>query len=238
MRRTGILIALVFVMGQPDICAQHTSAFDTVVSPRQNFRLEQTFIPAALIGYGFLGLENPALTFLNKEIREETIEHIDEKASIDDFLQYTPMVSVYGLNWSGVKGRHNFRERTIILGSGMVMMAGVVYGLKHITHQQRPDNTTNDAFPSGHTATAFAGAELLYREYKHRSPWYGVAGYGVAATTGIYRVYNNRHWLTDVVAGAGIGIISVRAAYWLQPWLNRKLRIGGKKMNSGYSFSD
>ena len=30
-------------------------------------------------------------------------------------------------------------------------------------------------------------------------------------------MYNNRHWLTDVIAGAGVGILSAQAAYWLYP---------------------
>ena len=36
-------------------------------------------------------------------------------------------------------------------------------------------------------------------------------------------MYNNRHWLTDVAAGAGIGILSTKIAYWLYPFLNSKL---------------
>ena len=67
--------------------------------------------------------------------------------------------------------------------------------------------------PSGHTATAFAGAELLRLEYKEVSPWYGFAGYVVATATGTLRVLNNRHWVSDVVAGAGFGILSARLSY-------------------------
>lgn len=66
------------------------------------------------------------------------------------------------------------------------------------------------------------GAELLRREYWDVSPWIGVAGYAVAAGTGFFRMYNNRHWLTDVIAGAGIGILSVQAAYWLYPAISKK----------------
>jgi hypothetical protein len=51
-------------------------------------------------------------------------------------------------------------------------------------------------------------------EYKDRSPWYGIAGYSVAAVTGYLRMYNNKHWLSDVLAGAGFGIASTKIAYW------------------------
>lgn len=85
----------------------------------------------------------------------------------------------------------------------------------------RPDGSSRNSFPSGHTATAFVGAELLRREYWEVSPWIGVAGYAVAAGTGFFRMYNNRHWLTDVLSGAGIGILSVEAAYWLYPTISK-----------------
>lgn len=76
-------------------------------------------------------------------------------------------------------------------------------------------------FRQDNTATAFMGAELLRREYWNVSPWIGIAGYAVAAGTGFFRIYNNRHWLTDVLAGAGVGILSVQAAYWLYPAISK-----------------
>ena len=71
-----------------------------------------------------------------------------------------------------------------------------------------------NSFPSGHTFTAFTGAEILRREYGEEYPWIAVAGYAVAVTVAAMRVYNNRHWLGDVCAGAGLGILSVTLAYW------------------------
>lgn len=112
---------------------------------------------------------------------------------------------------------------TIILGTAYALMGITVNTFKHTTSVMRPDETTRNSFPSGHTATAFLGAELLRREYWNVSPWIGVAGYAVAAGTGFFRMYNNRHWFTDVIAGAGVGvgILSVEAAYWLYPFISR-----------------
>jgi membrane-associated phospholipid phosphatase len=96
--------------------------------------------------------------------------------------------------------------------------------LKRATGVTRPDGTNALSFPSGHTATAFASAEFMRMEYKDVSPWYGIAGYAAAATTGYLRMYNNRHWLGDVLAGAGIGILSTQAAYFLYPKITSLLR--------------
>jgi hypothetical protein len=197
------------------------NSFDT--SKELKFSYKQLIIPSALIGYGVIALNNNSLKSLNLEIREEVNEHIDEKFTIDDISQYVPAVSVYALNAFGVKGKHNFKDRTIILGTAYVIMSGTVFGLKKWTKVERPDGSSNNSFPSGHTANAFMGAEFLYQEYKDVSPWYGIAGYVVATGTGLFRMYNNRHWFSDVVAGAGFGILSTKVAYWIYPWMKEKI---------------
>ena len=88
---------------------------------------------------------------------------------------------------------------------------------KYTFKEKRPDTNARNSFPSGHTATAFMCAEFLYQEYKEVSPWIGYSGYLIATATGYLRIYNDRHYLNDVVAGACIGIISTKFAYWLYP---------------------
>lgn len=188
-----------------------------VLSPNPKFKYEALIIPTALIGFGVVGLESPTIKQLNSSAREEIKEHIDEKLSIDDFSQYAPFASVYALNALGIRGKNNFKDRTIILSTAYLIMGGTVGILKSTASVERPDGTSLNSFPSGHTATAFMGAEFLYQEYKDVSIWYGISGYAVAAGTGFFRMYNNRHWFTDVAAGAGIGILSTKIAYWVHP---------------------
>jgi membrane-associated phospholipid phosphatase len=102
-------------------------------------------------------------------------------------------------------------------------MSSTVLSLKSITKVERPDGSGFNSFPSGHTATAFAGAEFLWQEYKDVSIWCGISGYLVATETGLFRIYNDKHWLTDVVAGAGIGLLSTKIAYWINPFIQRKI---------------
>lgn len=184
-------------------------------------KVKPFIIPSALITFGVLGIESDGIKSLNAEISAEVKEHIDQKLTIDDFSQYLPAASVYGLNALGIKGKHNFKDRTIILGTSYLLLTSTVMPFKSITKVDRPDGSSNNSFPSGHTATAFAGAEFLWQEYKDVSVWYGISGYLVASGTGFFRMYNNRHWLTDVAAGAGIGIVSTKLAYLLHPYISK-----------------
>ncbi|WP_044266592.1 phosphatase PAP2 family protein [Bacteroides timonensis] len=212
------LIALIRLIAPVPGAAQNDSV--AVVVPYK-FKPVRLIVPATLIGVGIIGLESDWMKYQNREMRDELQEDIDQKVSIDDFSQYAPMAAVYGLNLCGIKGRHGFADRTIILGTAYALMGITVNSLKAVTRVERPDGSSRNSFPSGHTATAFMGAEFLRREYRDVSPWIGVAGYAVAAGTGFFRMYNNRHWLTDVITGAGIGILSVQAAYWLYPVISK-----------------
>ncbi len=68
------------------------------------------------------------------------------------------------------------------------------------------------AFPSGHTLAAFAVASAVTAEAQWRWPSHAglvwVLTYGAASAAGISRLYNNAHWVSDIVFGAGIGVFS------------------------------
>lgn len=178
----------------------------------------------AMIGYGLLSLKNHELIEINNEVKEETwTEMLHSRYHLDNILQFLPAATVYGLNMAGIHGQHNFRDRTALFLFSSVLSNATVYTLKTTTHEMRPDGSDRNSFPSGHTAQAFASAEFLRLEYKNVSPWYGVAGYITAAATGALRVYNNKHWISDVVAGAGIGILSAEFTYWIYPKIEKKL---------------
>nr|WP_288979101.1 phosphatase PAP2 family protein [uncultured Allomuricauda sp.] len=197
---------------------------DSALNKKPNaFNYKSLIIPSVLIGYGVIGQESPTLKDIDNRTKNEFREHDDKKFNIDDFSQYSPFVSVYALNAMGIQGKHNFKDRTIVLGTAYLLMGGSVNILKKTTRVTRPDGSSSTSFPSGHTATAFMGAEFLYQEYKDISVWYGVAGYVVAAGTGLFRLHNEKHWLTDIAAGAGIGILSTKIAYWLHPFIKKTI---------------
>ena len=203
--------------------SQVIDSIKSVNHKQLQFEWKQLIIPTVLIGYGVIGIESDLINNFDEDINEELEETIDDQFTIDDFSTFVPAASVYALNLFGVKGKNNFKDRTIILSTATLIMGASVLTLKSTTNVTRPDGSSDDSFPSGHTAVAFMGAEFLWQEYKEVSVWYGISGYAVAIGTGFFRMYNNRHWLTDVAAGAGIGILSTKIAYWLYPFLNSKL---------------
>ena len=140
----------------------------------------------------------------------------DFKTGIDDYSQFFGPVMTTGLKLAGVEGRSDWGRYLASTAMSYAIMAGLVNGIKYTAKEMRPDGSTANSWPSGHTATAFVGATILHKEYgMTRSPWYSVAGYGVATATGVMRVLNNRHWVSDVLSGAGIGIMSTELAYAL-----------------------
>ena len=170
------------------------------IHKRQNIKLnyKSVIIPSVFIAYGLIGIDNDALKRLNYDIQEELNGRIDNNLKIDNVSQFVPSLSVYGLNAIGIKGKNNFKDRTIILGTASLIMGSTATTMKKLTTIERPDSSNKLSFPSGSTAIAFMGAEFLYQEYKEVSIWYGISGYLVATGTGFLRLHNNKHWFTDV----------------------------------------
>jgi len=191
---------------------------------KKPFPVQQFILPAAMVAYGFAGIHVKSLQSVNKGVKDEIWEDMPHSpCHIDNYMMYVPALAVYGLNAAGIHGAHNFKDRTILLLMSQLFTQTAVFSLKGQSHILRPDGSAYNSFPSGHTATAFANAEFMRLEYKDVSPWYGFAGYAVATATGMMRMYNNKHWFNDVVAGAGFGIAGTRLAYWLYPKLQHSI---------------
>jgi membrane-associated phospholipid phosphatase len=154
---------------------------------------------------------------LDDNVQRKVSARFTGRTYVDDYTQYVPIAAVFGLDLTGMKATHNLRDRTFLAASSFLFSSVCVQSLKRTMRVARPDGSNNKSFPSGHTATTFAGAHLLFKEYKDVSPWIGVAGYIIATGTGALRIRNQKHWVSDVVAGAGFGIISVEASYLLLP---------------------
>ena len=182
-------------------------------------------VPAALVSYGLLAQHLNGLHQLDVSTHRAVNEHFTGKIHADAYIQYVPAVAVFGVDILGGKAKHNVRDRAFLTASSYLISSASVHAIKRASHVRRPDDSNNLSFPSGHTATAFVGAYLLFKEYKDTSPWIGIAGFAVAGTTGAIRIYNQRHWVSDVVAGAGFGMLSVEISYLLLPAFHRMIGV-------------
>lgn len=207
---------------------------DSLATADYHPKVTAFIIPAAFIGYGLVSLARKNLIrSLDLTTKNELQEdHPLFAAHADNYLQFAPAIAVFGLQLAGVKGKHQIGDAAEIYLMSITVMTGSVTALKHITKRERPDHSVFNSFPSGHTATVFASAEFLKQEYGEQYPWLGYTGYAVATATGALRMYNNRHWFSDVVAGAGFGILSTKLSYILYPRI--KKLISGKNR---YAFN-
>lgn len=179
---------------------------------------DMTFVGIPLFAAGWALKSEKAMFRVNQKAekggKKNTQLLSDFKTGIDDYLQFFGPAAVVGLKLGGYEGRSDWPRLLASAALSYGIMAGFVNGIKYTAKEMRPDGSTANSWPSGHTATAFVGATLLHKEYGlTRSPWFSVAGYGAATATGVMRVLNNRHWVSDVMSGAGLGILSTELGY-------------------------
>ncbi|MES2448863.1 MAG: phosphatase PAP2 family protein [Bacteroidota bacterium] len=203
----------------------------------EKFKITHFIAPVVLMGYGFATVyDHGALKELDLSTKAELQEdHPRFAYHVDDYAQFAPALAVYGLNLAGIKGRHNLFDASMLYVTSAAIMGLSTHFVKRGVHRLRPDDSGYNSFPSGHTASAFAAAEFLYQEFKYKSPWIGYAGYFVATATGTLRLYNNKHWFSDVVAGAGFGIASTKLGYLVYPHIKRWIGGHGQKQNLSFT---
>jgi membrane-associated phospholipid phosphatase len=237
--RKIVILIFAFSTGVTSLNAQITDTARSVFPikdslPSSKKKYKQFIFPAALTTYGVLALAIKPLKQLDQNIQEAVwVNNPHSKTKLDNYFQYTPGLTVFALTAVGVKGKNNFRDQVMLYFISHAIMGVIVNPVKEISHQRRPDGADYLSFPSGHTAVAFTGAEFLYQEYKDRSIWYGIGGYAMATSVAYMRIYNNKHWFKDVVAGAGIGIGSTRLAYVIYPTI-RKWLFGKKDSKTAF----
>lgn len=229
MKNRLVLLLFVFFTGHC-FAQQYDSVFINNKAGQKEIKTEKKqtvssfILPATLFGYGIAAIHVNSLDQLDRHVREEIRRNNGQfHTHADDYLQYTPALAVYVLDASGIKARHGLFDRSmlLLLSTGMEYSASFI--LKHSIRRARPDSSDFHSFPSGHATTAWAMAEFLHQEYKGRMAWYSISGYAVAMGISALRLYNDEHWVSDVIAGAGVGIISTKLAYVIYPFISKKI---------------
>lgn len=211
--RFFLLTVIFLILSNALLCQNQSSisyAKDTLIRIRQQKDpfWKRTIAPAVFAGLSSVTWQ------ADKDVRGARNRYLPNfHNELDNYMQYAPAATTFTLNISGVKGRNELGRAAINWGGGMLIMGALVNTIKYSARVMRPDGTARNSFPSGHTATAFMNATFLHKEYGHVNSLYSILGYSMSSYTGISRSLNNRHWLSDILAGASIGILSTELSY-------------------------
>ena len=183
-------------------------------SVKQESLLIKSITPAVLMGSGLL--LSGSQPEKNLQVHLRGLVGDDFQSDVDDYLQYAPIAQLYIADLAGLRSRNHWFDQTKYLLISNLITSALTHGLKNLTMKARP-NRAPYAFPSGHTSFAFNNAAVLYQEFNQSSPLLAYSGFAFATTTGVYRMLNNKHWLSDVFFGAGLGILVVELVYHFEP---------------------
>ncbi len=192
------------------------SKTDTLKYPGTRL-LECTHVGVPLVLGGIIEIEQ------NKKFRQLRNSYIPKfHSEIDNYTQYLPAGVMFSMKACGVQSRSGWGEMLTADAFSIALMAISVNSVKNSAKLLRPDGSSHNSFPSGHSATAFMTATMLHKEYGHLGPWVGLLAYTNATATGLMRMANNRHWMSDIMAGAGFGIMATEFGYWFSDMIFKR----------------
>ncbi|MGM9804348.1 MAG: phosphatase PAP2 family protein [Muribaculaceae bacterium] len=192
--------------------------------PTPRFRTKDLILPASLIAVGTVAVWEHNLC----KAKNYAYEHLEASHThADDYLQWAPLAVDIGMAVCGKKSNFSPTEDMLASLTSVAFMYGVGAAMKYTIRERRPyDVNERNSFPSGHVARAFRSAEAMRIRYGN---WWGAGGYALATTVAYLRLRNGKHWVNDVIGGAGLGILSTRVGYWLAPWEKKVLGLEGKR---------
>lgn len=225
MRKLLFLIAFTLLFTQ--IYGQKN---DTLTSNKLSYK--HFIIPATLIAGGSLLLGSPLNADLQERSRAVTGENFHSGA--DNAFPLIPIAQIYAGKYLGFRPKNTVLHQSIDIVVANALTLAVVETTKYLAKEERPDQSDNLSFPSGHTAIAFTNAALLFHEYQESNFWYASSGFLFATATGVFRMANNRHYASDVLTGAGIGLASGILVSYYNPF--QSIRFGKNSKTTAFIY--
>ncbi len=207
-----ILLSIIIILSFTHIAIAQQS--DTI---NKRSIIKRSILPVSLITVGSIISGSTFEKNLETNLRDAVGNNYELR--IDNYLQYAPIIEMYIADIAGVKSKNHWFDQTKYLIISNLLIAGITHELKFAAGKRRP-NGGKRSFPSGHTALAFTNATVMCNEFIDSSPALAYSGYLFSATTGIFRMVNNKHWLSDMMVGAGIGILVTNLVYYFEPFKN------------------
>ncbi|MBL4746654.1 MAG: phosphatase PAP2 family protein [Flavobacteriaceae bacterium] len=194
------------------ICSQETQQ-----SYKKN-TFKKAIIPASLITLGFILSKSALEKDLQKNILKTVKPNFHTHA--DDYLVLTPATIALAANFAGIEAKNHWFDqgKNVFIATTSTYL--ITKGLKNIFKKTRPDGSNSNAMPSGHTAMSFSAATVLYEEYKNTNTAIAYSGFVSSSAVMYFRMANNKHWVSDTLIGAGIGIAMAKLVYLIEPFKN------------------
>ncbi len=155
--------------------------------------------------------------------QSETVGNLS-KYLFEPFGRFAPVI-IGGFYLGGRLAKDNRLAGTSLTAAKALVVSSVCANIvKQLTHRHRPyqdeipdhanwDGPFSDieynSFPSGHSTAAFSMATVFAMEYSE-TIWIPVLAYTLATGTAISRLYDNKHWASDVVIGSALGFVTGR----------------------------
>ncbi len=158
---------------------------------------------ALVAGAAFTGIATRFDDGTGRALRGQAEEFGEIGQSAGTFATVGPLT--LGLFAAGrASGDARFRGLSYDIAQATIVNGLYTEILKRSVGRERPDASNSRSFPSGHTSNAFAWAAIAQHHYGSRI---GVPAYAVASLVGLSRIERSKHYLSDVVGGAALGII-------------------------------
>ena len=210
------IVCVKISIGQDTSSIAIVQSSDKVTITAENyFKKPALILPVTLLTYGLLKPIIPGIKTADKNLWAQVkSSYPNFHTTADDYLMWAPSSSVYLLDAFSVKTKHSFKEHLILDAGSILVAGGIGFVMRKISGNIEVYKMDGTKFPSGHTVNAFRGAEIFHQELKETHKILSYSGYVIAVAVGTLRIYNKAHYLTEVLAGAGLGILSTKLTYW------------------------
>lgn len=208
---------------------------------------------AGVVGIAFLA-DEAIQDFIQDDLRSDTTDSISDALSDITDIEYLALGAAGGYALAELAGAKREKAAALLSLESLLLTALTNNGLKYAIGRKRPSKTddrfdfspftdVNSSFPSGHTSHTFAVATVLSEIYGEDEPWVPWAAYGFASAVGLARVNNDRHWISDVLAGGALGYFIGKMVVRFNPFLAKQglavrpfARSGAQGVGLSYQF--
>lgn len=190
---------------------------NNVIIPK-TLNFKKAILPASIITLGFILSKST----LEKDIHKNILKTVkaDYHTNIDDYLLLSPAAIAIGANLAGINAKNHWFDQGKNLFIATTGTYLITSGLKQLFNKNRPDLSNNKSMPSRHTSMSFAASTVLYEEYKSTNTTIAYSGFVTSSAVVYFRMATNKHWISDTLVGAGIGIAVAKLVYLIEPLKN------------------